>query len=145
MRWLLTLALVLAGSGALAGGPDQQIDIERMSAPLALEKVQAGQMILIDVRPHEAWTVTGIPQGAEMLDSDDPLFWDMVDVLTEGDKSKPIGLICYTGGRSAYVAEELTKRGYTRAVDIAEGMRGSDAGPGWIARGLPLTHPQPGG
>jgi len=32
----------------------------------------------------------------------------------------------------------LTEAGFTQVYNVKEGMAGSAAGPGWIARGLPL-------
>ena len=49
------------------------------------------------------------------------------------------GLICATGGRSAYVAEVLEKNGLTGVADVSEGMLGNSGGAGWIARGLPVV------
>ena len=115
--------------------------VETMSAPEAYRMASEGEMVLVDIRPSEAWAATGVPELAETLDFSDPNFYDILDILVEGDKSKPVGLICFTGGRTRYAAQELAKRGYTRAIDIAEGVRGSGAGPGWIARGLPMVQP----
>jgi rhodanese-related sulfurtransferase len=47
-----------------------------------------------------------------------------------------IALICATGGRSAYVADILSKNGISGVWDVPEGMFGNGAAPGWIARGL---------
>jgi rhodanese-related sulfurtransferase len=50
----------------------------------------------------------------------------------------PIGLICRTGNRTTQVQAWLARQGYTNVYNVKEGMAGSRAGPGWIARGLPL-------
>lgn len=39
------------------------------------------------------------------------------------------------------VARALSRYGYTRVYDVPEGMSGSRAGPGWLARGLPVIRP----
>ncbi len=53
---------------------------------------------------------------------------------------KPIALICATGGRSARLLAALKRAGYSGFIDVSEGMLGSRRGPGWIARGLPITN-----
>ena len=55
-----------------------------------------------------------------------------------GDKHAPIGLLSRAGNRGANAQQVLLKAGFTRVFNIKEGMDGSNAGPGWIARGLPL-------
>lgn len=112
--------------------------VETMSAERAYEMAKSGDLVLIDVRPGAAWPTVGVPQLAEPLDFSDPMFWDVLDVITEGDKSVPVALICWTGGRSLHVAEAMKERGYRRAIDVGEGIRGSKDGPGWIAKGLPM-------
>ena len=36
-------------------------------------------------------------------------------------------------------ANLLAENGFSKVINIPEGMLGSSDGPGWIARGLPLT------
>ena len=55
-----------------------------------------------------------------------------------GDRNAPIGLICRTGNRTTQMQRVLQEAGFTQVYNIKEGMVGSGAGPGWIARGLPL-------
>ena len=52
---------------------------------------------------------------------------------------RPVALICATGGRSAQLLAALKRAGYSGFIDVSEGMLGSRRGPGWIARGLPIT------
>jgi hypothetical protein len=39
------------------------------------------------------------------------------------------------------MAARMEAAGFTRILDVPEGMVGSAAGPGWIARGLPVERP----
>jgi DNA-directed RNA polymerase alpha subunit len=50
----------------------------------------------------------------------------------------PIGLICRTGNRTTHMQKVLQDAGFTQVINIKEGMVGSAAGPGWLARGLPV-------
>jgi rhodanese-related sulfurtransferase len=54
-----------------------------------------------------------------------------------GDRTAPIALICRTGNRTSQVLRYLRSQGFTNTVHIPEGMAGSMAGPGWLARRLP--------
>ena len=113
-----------------------------LTPPDALAQVKAGKLILVDVRTPAEWKQTGVAQGAALLDMQHPKgangFMDDLLKLTKGDKNAPVALICRTGNRSTQVQRYLESQGFTRVYNIAEGMAGSAAGPGWLRRGLPL-------
>ncbi|MCL5775507.1 rhodanese-like domain-containing protein [Limibaculum sp. FT325] len=138
-------ALATAAPGRAQGRDDAgaaSLSVERMSAEAAYRLAAEGKIVLIDIRPAEGWAALGVPEGAETVDFYDPMFYEMVDIFVDGDHDKPVALICNTGGRSEHAALELRARGYTRTIDVAEGIRGSSAGPGWIERGLPMSKPR---
>ena len=113
----------------------------RLGAVEAYELSNRGDMILIDVRTPAEWKKTGIGASARAVSRHLPGFFDKIKKVVRGDKSKTIALICARGNRSSRMQTALVERGYTNVIDIAEGMLGSRAGPGWIARGLPLVNP----
>lgn len=110
-----------------------------ISAPEALEAVQSGEMILIDIRSPEEWQQTGVAQGAIALTMHHPDFPKQLGALLETQKGKQIAMICATGGRTSYVASFLSKNNIANVIDVSEGMMGNGRGPGWLAHGLPLT------
>lgn len=110
-----------------------------LDAETAFQRASTGDLLLIDVRQPEEWEETGSPQGAHRLDLRSPDFLDRLTDLAEGDRTRPIALICASGGRSSRTAQGLTEAGFTNVLDVSEGMLGSSAGPGWIARGLPTV------
>jgi rhodanese-related sulfurtransferase len=61
-----------------------------------------------------------------------------VSALLDGDRSRPVALMCARGVRSKRMTAALTEAGFTTVIDVPEGMLGSGAGPGWLKRGLPL-------
>ena len=130
----LTLAIVIAAP--LAAEP------QIMSAPEAFSALNAGEMVLIDIRSPEEWAQTGVAQGAVALTMHNPDFLKQITTLLNAQKDKTIGLICATGGRTDYVTSFLAKNGFTEVVDVSEGMMGNQRGSGWIALGLPLSTPQ---
>jgi rhodanese-related sulfurtransferase len=132
----LPIAAVVAGTGyslfrpALAG--------PTLDAETAFQRASAGEILLVDIRQPEEWAATGSPQAGHRLDLRRDDFLDVLSKLA-GDNSRPIALICARGGRSARLAQTLTEAGFTNIIDVSEGMLGSSAGPGWIARGLPVV------
>jgi rhodanese-related sulfurtransferase len=110
-----------------------------LDAPAALEKLRAGEIILIDIRRPDEWAATGKAEGAVPLDLRREDFIAELTRIAGGDRSRPIALICARGVRSARTANLLSENGFTAIINIPEGMLGSADGPGWIARGLPLA------
>lgn len=110
----------------------------RMSAAQAHAKASSGEILLLDIRTPEEWARTGIGAPAHPLNMGDPRFLEKLTALTDGDRGKPIALICAVGGRSSYLQRILARAGYPNVADVAEGMLGSRDGPGWVRSGLPL-------
>lgn len=133
----LPLALLAAGSAYTLMQPAQTGPT--LDAETAFQRARAGDLLLVDIRQPDEWAATGSPQGAQRLDLRSPDFLDRLSALTTGDRSRPIALICASGGRSARTAVALAEAGFTNVLDVSEGMLGSSAGPGWLARGLPTV------
>jgi len=115
---------------------------QEMSAPDALEAMHAGKLTLIDIRTPAEWKETGVAQGAKRVNMIQPDgangFIKALEAAVGPDKTVPIGLICRTGNRTTQVHRFLKAQGYTQVYNVREGMAGSNAGPGWLARKLPL-------
>lgn len=133
----LPLAFLAAGSAYTLMQPAQADTT--LDAETAFQRAQAGDLLLIDIRQPGEWAETGSPKGAQRLDLRSPDFLDRLSALAEGNTDRPIALICASGGRSARTAKALTEAGFTNVLDVSEGMLGSSAGPGWLARGLPTV------
>lgn len=138
----------LAALGAAAFGAARWFNIGAtvgqgdLTAPQAQAAAAAGEILLIDIRRPEEWAQTGVPDGATPLDMRSALFEDRLLALTDGRRDVPVALICARGVRSAALSARLTKAGFTRVINVPEGMLGSGAGPGWIAQGLPVRQPE---
>jgi len=132
-----TAALILLSISACSteSGPT-------LTAPEAFEKHQAGQLTLIDIRRPDEWRQTGVADGALRINMVHPQgvtgFVGQVAAEVGGDRNAPIGLVCRTGNRTTHMQKALQEAGFTQIYNIKEGMVGSGAGPGWIARGLPV-------
>lgn len=98
-----------------------------------------GKVLLIDIRRPDEWRTTGIGEGAHPLDMRREDFAEALAGLAEGDRNRPIALICARGVRSARLANRLSEAGFGNIIDVPEGMLGSRAGPGWVRSDLPVT------
>ncbi len=109
-----------------------------MTAPEAQTAALAKEAVFIDIRSPEEWKETGIATTAYPVSMHQAGFLQKLNKLIDGDKTRKIAIICATGMRSAFIQKELTKRGYTNAISVAEGMLGGPYGKGWIPRGMPV-------
>ncbi len=134
------LLAFIAGLLLLSG---QALAADIVPADEAFKLSAGGQAVLIDIRTPQEWKQTGVPKGAQKVDFYQPpaAFLEAIAKATGGDKTKPVVLICRTGNRSGKAAEILAAQGYTKILDVGEGVAGSRRGPGWLARGLPLDAP----
>ena len=112
---------------------------EALDATSAQKLAAEGTILLIDIRRPDEWAATGSGAGAKRLDMRREDFAEALSDLAGGNRDAPIALICAKGVRSARLANQLQAAGFTHIINVPEGMLGSAAGPGWIARGLPLA------
>lgn len=132
-------ALVLAAMALIWAGSAWAVDA--ISAAEARRAALAGEITLVDIRTPQEWQATGVPDVAHALDLHSDGFVDRLLVLYEAHPNRPMAVICATGGRSGYVTKALEQRGLSRLLDVPEGMAGSQHGPGWLARSLPVRAP----
>ncbi|MEM7652810.1 MAG: rhodanese-like domain-containing protein [Pseudomonadota bacterium] len=101
-----------------------------------------GSILLLDIRSRREWKKYGVPSSAETVTLHDPQgqygFVKAVLAAVEGDKNRPVALICAAGVRSSRARKLLESQGFKQIYDVSEGMFGSRSGPGWKARGLPI-------
>ena len=114
---------------------------DRMTVVDAYQQSTQGQLLLVDIRSQNEWKKTGIaPQALALsMHGKNGLkgFSKHLAAALNGDKNKPIGLICGSGMRSLYLQHYLVKQGFTQVFNISEGMVGSVFSDGWIDQGLP--------
>jgi rhodanese-related sulfurtransferase len=136
-RILSSLFMLIAMSAAaepITIGPEQ-----------ALERAQKGEITIVDIRLPFEWAETGMPDPATGISLQDETlkprqgFLDDIVALVDGDRDRPIALICARGNRSAFAKTFLAANGFTQLYDISEGMVGGQNGPGWLKRNLPTS------
>lgn len=137
----LSLA-VLAAFTLLSLGACSRDSGPALSAPDAYARMQAGTLTLIDVRTPGEWKQTGVAKGALRISmastQGETGFIEQVDAAVSNNRNRPIGLIGLAGNRAANAQKVLRATGFSHVYTVSEGMRGSSAGPGWIARKLPI-------
>ena len=108
------------------------------SAPDVAQQVNAGEMVLLDIRSRSEWQETGIAAGAWPVPMHEPDFGQKLQQILQHYKPKQIAIICATGGRTEYMAATLEGFGIQGITDLSEGMIGNKNGPGWLARKMPI-------
>ena len=136
IKTILTALLTLV---LFAGTALGQVKID---ATTAHQMASEGEVLLLDIRTPREWKQTGVSPLAETLNVRSQSFGTDFMALIDGDRSRPIALICASGGRSGRLADVLANAGFSTVFDVSEGMNGSGAGPGWIAAGLPTENYQ---
>jgi rhodanese-related sulfurtransferase len=137
MPWLIPLAAFLAFVV-----PHPTRDEGVLTAVEARELAVSGKAVLIDIRRPDEWRATGIPAGARRADAsqkDGPAgFLNDVLEITGDRRDVTLVLICRTGNRTARARAFLLSKGFAEVYHVKEGVAGSEAGPGWFRRGLPV-------
>ena len=135
--------LLLLAVGWLATPPPARAE-HVLDAPRALALEGAGDLVIIDVRTAGEWAETGVPRGAAQIclftapGTANANFIGDVLAAVGGDRTRSVATICATGRRSSLAQELLAGNGFTAVYTISEGMLGSNFGPGWLGRGLPV-------
>jgi rhodanese-related sulfurtransferase len=137
-RNLLVGLLIMTAPPALA--QKQSEDYPANMRPTEVQKLLADKkIVLIDIRTPEEWKETGIAKDAVRIDMNDPRFGAKLNQAIEGDRTKPIALICRSSSRSRTVQQALLQSGYARVINVEGGMLGNELDKGWIKHDLPVT------
>ena len=136
---LLGASLALAacgGSGETTAPAADEIDINALAPSIDVQTAYAARsnptVFMLDVREPDEYDAGHIP-GITLI----PM-GEIADRLSEIPTDQEVVVTCRTGNRSGQVQRYLQAQGFTQIYNIAEGMAGSAAGPGWLRRGLPL-------
>jgi rhodanese-related sulfurtransferase len=136
------MSCLFAGTVQAQLTPPAPSALTTLSAVQAHERAQSGEVTLIDIRQPEEWRQTGVAQDVKRVSMRQPgggqAFAQAIYEASGRNLDAPIVLICRTGSRTSRLVPLLKEMGFTNVVDVPEGMLGSRAGPGWIARGLPV-------
>jgi len=109
------------GLHSLESRPDLTATTERVSAPLAAERLAAGEATVLDVRTPPERQGKAIPGSIGI-----PLN-HLIERLAELPRGRPLLLYCAGGYRSSIAASLLQAQGLTEVGEIAGGMAAWDA------------------
>jgi rhodanese-related sulfurtransferase len=135
--------IILALLWSLAGVAPAAAQAPTIDAPTGQALPAAGG-VLVDIRSPREVAGTGRPEGAVLvpLQGDDRTFRGSfvadVAVAVGPDRARPVALIDADGRRAAFAAKLLASQGFKGVLVVGEGMLGSNLGPGWLARDLPV-------
>ncbi|AXI57068.1 hypothetical protein SuNHUV7_22630 (plasmid) [Pseudoseohaeicola sp. NH-UV-7] len=110
----------------------------KLDVQAAHDAAVRNEILLIDIRRPDEWALTGIPAPAVAIDMRRPDFAAQLQRLNAEYPDRPVAVICARGVRSRRLAASLMEAGFAGVLDVPEGMLGSGAGPGWMARRLPV-------
>jgi hydroxyacylglutathione hydrolase len=111
-----------AASSGRAPGTVPQLEARDLA-----QSLRHGGVTLVDVRNDNEWTA-GHVSGAIHV----PL-GHLLERLDEVPKTKPVALLCHSGGRSSIGASLLLAHGFDRAINLTGGISA------WIEQGLPVA------
>lgn len=137
--------LVVAVAAGLFVGvqPSSASGTTRVAADDAHAMARDGRLTIIDVRTKREQMQTGLPADAIPIgiahDGGEAGFVAEISAAVGGDRDRQVALICARGSRSDRAAEILRANGFTKVIDIHEGMLGNRAAPGWLTRNLPVS------
>lgn len=137
----VALAATALGGGYYAWTMRRPFEGATLDPAEAHDLAVAGEIFLVDIRQPGEWQATGVGEGAIPLDMRRADFAARLSEITSDAPDRPIALICARGVRSSQLTARLKADGMDDLLDVPEGMLGSRAGPGWIARGLPVVAP----
>jgi rhodanese-related sulfurtransferase len=112
--------------------------VEKSTPANVNQEVDAGRMILIEIRRPDEWADIGVAKSPRSIEMRDRSFLNRVQAIAKAKPDKKIALICRTGDRSKRMSSTLEGLGLNNIVDVAGGMSGNSSNSGWIAQGLPL-------
>ncbi len=90
--------------------------VQQISAPELAERIESGDVAVIDVRGRSEWEAGHLP-GVPNI----PVGY-LTDRLREIPTSKPVVLHCQSGVRSAIAASVLQAKGVTNVINLAGGF-----------------------
>jgi len=103
------------GRGLVIENPNAPAKVRDLTPAQAAERVQAGTLLLVDVRPLDERLMAEAPVPYRHIDHG-------VADLEALPKDTAIGFLCRSGGRSAQAAEHFRALGFTQLYNVAGGI-----------------------
>lgn len=105
----------IQGEGLTINLPEAPAPVHQMSVNELKQKLDADELILIDVRPQDERDIASVGE-ARAMDA------DLMAELEAMPKDTAMAFICHTGNRSNIAAEHFRKQGFTQVSNVAGGI-----------------------
>jgi monothiol glutaredoxin len=103
------------GKGLVIDNPNAPPKVKALTPAQARERVQAGTLVLVDVRPADERAQAEAPVAYRHFD-------DGVEELEALPKDTALAFLCHAGGRSAQAAEHFRALGFSELYNVAGGI-----------------------
>ena len=103
------------GRGLVIDNPNAPRKVGAMTPAQAAERVQAGTLTIVDVRPADERAMAEAPVAHRSFD-------EGVDAFEALPKDTPLAFLCRSGGRSAQAAEHFRALGFKELYNIEGGI-----------------------
>ena len=133
MKKLALLSVIALFLGACSSSTHNSEGIKSLDA-LAFQSFmdEDKNVVILDVRTIDEFE-QGHIKGAQLADFSSPAFQEIIAKL---DKSKPVLVYCFSGGRSSQAANALQAAGFSSIYNLDGGMLA------WNAIHLPVISPE---
>lgn len=103
------------GKGLVIDNPNAPPKVKALTPAEARERVQAGTLVLVDVRSADERALAEAPVAYRHFD-------DGVEELEALPKDTALAFLCHSGGRSAQAAEHFRALGFRELYNVADGI-----------------------
>ena len=103
------------GKGLIIDNPNAPAKVKPLTPAQVRERVQAGTLTLVDVRPAEERALAQVPVAHRTFD-------DGVEEIEALPKDTALAFICKAGGRSAQAAEHFRTLGFRDLYNVTGGI-----------------------
>lgn len=103
------------GKGLVIDNPNAPPKVQPLTPAQAAERVRAGDLVLVDVRPLDERLLAEAPVPYRHLDHG-------VAELEALPKDTALAFLCHSGGRSAQAAEHFRALGFTSVFNVTGGI-----------------------
>ena len=103
------------GKGLVIDNPNAPPKVRAITSADAAERVNAGSLVIIDVRPADERALAALNLPFAHFD-------DGMQEIEVMDKATPMAFLCHTGARSGQAAEHFRALGFTEVYNISGGI-----------------------
>jgi monothiol glutaredoxin len=105
----------MQGAGLSIDNPNAPATVEQLSVKELAQRLRAGDITVVDVRPPEERAQAALNAPFRTLDAG-------MAALADLPKEAPIAFLCRSGGRSQRAAEQFHAHGYSKVYNVAGGI-----------------------